>query len=72
MDDDDRPRPRPWLYRLILRWPLAIVGLVIIGWAVTKLSDQRDTSDARALLLGIGCVLLGAGLADIIRGGGRD
>jgi hypothetical protein len=49
--------------RYLERWPLVIVGLGLIGWAVAKSSS----SEGRAYLLGIGALLLGAGLALIIR-----
>lgn len=54
------------------RWPLLVVGLVLIGWAVA-LTDQDHSSEARAVLYGIGCLLLGAGLAVLLfRAGNGD
>lgn len=45
------------------RWPLLVVGIVLIGWSVKLTIDSGDSHDARVLLTGIGCVMLGAGLA---------
>lgn len=50
----------------LTRWPLLLVGAGLIGWAV-QLADTRDPSDARALLFGVGCVTLGAGLTAALR-----
>lgn len=58
--------------RFFARWPLLITGLIVIGWAVTQLTPESDKSDPRALLLGVGCVLLGAGLVMVVRGDHRD
>jgi hypothetical protein len=57
--------------RFLERWPLIIVGLILMGWAVTHLSDQQSTSETQALVLGLGVFLLGAGTALVILGIGR-
>lgn len=51
--------------QVVMRWPVLIAGLALIGWGVA-LVDTTDPSDARALLLGVGCVLVGAGLALVV------
>jgi hypothetical protein len=53
------------------RWPLLLLGLIIIAVGV-GLADAGDPSDARSLLLGIGAVCVGAGIVLISRdqGGG--
>lgn len=50
------------------RWPLLVIGGVLVAYAATSLVDLGDPSDARALLLGIGSMLLGAGLVLIVQG----
>lgn len=46
----------------LARWPLLLVGLTVLGFAVALFGDREDPSDARALLLGLGCVMVGAGI----------
>jgi hypothetical protein len=53
------------------RWPLLLLGLIIIAVGV-GLADAADPSDARALLLGIGAVCVGAGIVLISRDQGGD
>lgn len=48
------------------RWPLLLIGLAVIIAAVATLSSGEDRSDARALLLGVGAILLGAGLVRLV------
>jgi hypothetical protein len=56
---------KPW--EELLRWPLLAVGLVIVGLSV-GLAQADDPSDTRALLLGLGCVLCGAGIVLVVLG----
>lgn len=49
------------------KWPLLIVGLMCLGWAMT-LADRDDPSDMRALLLGVGAVIVGTGLTLVVLG----
>lgn len=53
------------------RWPLLLLGLCIIGAGVALSDGQGDASDARALLLGIGAVCVGAGIVLISRDRGE-
>ena len=46
---------------LLGRWPLLLVGLSLFLWGVS-LAEGQDQSDARALLLGVASVLIGAGI----------
>lgn len=48
------------------RWPLLLTGLLVITAAIGLFGDRDDPSDARALLLGLGCVLVGAGIAIVV------
>jgi hypothetical protein len=50
------------------RWPLLIAGLLLVWWSVQFLADEGDRSDARALVLGLGALLMGAGLVLVVRG----
>jgi hypothetical protein len=54
------------------RWPLLLVGLTIIGAGIGLLGADQDPSDARALLLGIGASLVGAGIVQVVRDEPRD
>lgn len=58
--------------RLLDRWPLTLVGLVLIGWASANLGDGPSSSTADGVVLGLGVFLLGAGTALIILGVGRN
>ena len=53
--------------RALARWPLLLVGLVICTYGVVELAEAEDRSDARAFVLSLGAVLLGAGLALDVR-----
>jgi hypothetical protein len=55
------------MWNAFKRWPLLVVGLLTIGWAISIQTDQ-DPTESRALLFGVGAVLLGAGLAVVIFG----
>jgi hypothetical protein len=57
--------------RILERWPLTIVGLILIGWAAANLSGESETSEGRAVVLGLGVFLLGAGTTLVILGVGR-
>ena len=54
------------MYDFFKKWPLLLAGLTLVGWGVTSLVDESDTSDPRAFVLGIGAMLMGSGLALII------
>jgi hypothetical protein len=78
MDEDrreDRRQDRRPFWDALGRWPLLTVGVLLVGWAVQFLADAGDRSDARALVLGVGAMLMGAGLVLIVlgpRNGGDD
>lgn len=54
------------MWEALSKWPILIVGIIMLGWGV-KLVDTKDPSDARSLLIGIGCLLLGVGLGEVLR-----
>lgn len=54
------------------RWPLLIIGLIIMLLASDMFSAGEDESDARALMLGVGAILLGAGLVRLVYYDKRD
>ena len=54
------------------RWPLTLVGLILIGWASANLTDQDSIDESGAVVLGLGVFLLGAGTALVILGIGRN
>lgn len=50
------------------RWPLLLAGLTVLGLDIALLKEIADDTlrvSAGALLLGVGCVLVGAGIATI-------
>ena len=53
------------LFNLLRKWPLLLIGLVLFGWGVL-MAQGEDQSDARALLLGVASVLIGAGIVIIV------
>jgi hypothetical protein len=57
--------------RILERWPLTIVGLILIGWAASTLADHGSTSTMTGVVLGLGVFLLGAGTTLVILGVGR-
>jgi hypothetical protein len=57
--------------RFLDRWPLTLVGLILIGWSVAHLSDEALTENARFVVLGLGVFVLGAGTCLVILGVGR-
>lgn len=69
MTDPPRPprEPTRWVAGLVdalRRWPLLLVGLAVIAWAVLRTPDgDPDTSKALTI---IGAVLLGAGLVWVV------
>jgi uncharacterized membrane protein YqgA involved in biofilm formation len=49
------------------KWPLLLIGLFIILLGTTLFTvNDIDRSDARSLLLGVGSILLGAGIVRLI------
>lgn len=48
------------------RWPLLIVGLAVLTYGVLDLRDPSDPSDARAFVLAVGSLVLGAGLVLVV------
>ena len=48
------------------RWPLLLIGLTVMAIASGMFRDSEDRSDARALMLGVGAILLGAGLVRLV------
>lgn len=59
------------IYKALRRWPLLILGTLIIAWAVS-ITTAQDPTEARALLFGVGSVLLGSGLAVVILGYSKE
>jgi len=53
------------LLNMLRRWPLLLVGLALFLWGIS-LADGEDRSDARALLLGVASVLVGAGMVVVV------
>jgi hypothetical protein len=53
------------LLGMLKKWPLLLVGLALFLWGVALASDE-DPSDARALLLGVASVLIGAGIVVVV------
>jgi uncharacterized membrane protein HdeD (DUF308 family) len=47
-------------------WPLLLAGVVLVIVGTGLAESDGDPSDARALTLGVGCVLVGAGIARVI------
>jgi hypothetical protein len=56
------------VWKSLRRWPLLLVGCILIGGAITLSQSDPD----REFLLGSGCLILGAGLAEIIHGDDED
>lgn len=52
--------------RHLRHYPILLAGALLLGWGVVLTGG--DSSEARALLYGIGCLLLGAGLVLVILG----
>lgn len=48
------------------RWPLLLIGLAVMVIASGMFEPGEDESDARALMLGVGAILLGAGLVRLV------
>lgn len=60
-------RPGGWLAGLVdalRRWPLLLVGLAVLGWAVL-LAPPGDPDTVVALTI-VGAVLLGAGIVRVV------
>lgn len=53
------------ILRVLAAWPLLIAGLAVLAFAVSL--AEPDPSDVRALLSGIGAVLVGAGIVMVTR-----
>jgi uncharacterized membrane protein HdeD (DUF308 family) len=54
------------------RWPLLVTGLTVIALGLGLFVDGDDKSDALALLLGVGCVLVGAGIVRVVEHDDHD
>lgn len=48
-------------------WPLLAAGLAILGIAVGMLVESGDQALAAFLLIGVGAVMAGAGIANVLR-----
>jgi hypothetical protein len=59
------------LSRFLERWPLTIVGLILIGWAGATLAGEEAALSTRFVVLGLGVFLLGSGTTLVILGVGR-
>lgn len=51
---------------VLRRWPLLLVGLALFLWGISLAGDGEDKSDARALLLGVASMMMGAGLVVVV------
>lgn len=53
------------------RWPLLASGLIVLGLDVGLLAESTERATAIALLFGVGSVLVGAGIANVLRDNGK-
>lgn len=54
------------LLNLLRKWPLLLVGLALFLWGISLADGEEDKSDARALLLGVASVIIGAGMVVVV------
>lgn len=47
-------------------WPLLLTGIVLVMLGVGLAEYDEDPSDARAMILGVGAVLVGSGIARVL------
>lgn len=51
---------------VLAAWPLLLVGVVVLGIGATLAYRSGDAADARAALMAVGAVLIGAGIVRVI------
>jgi hypothetical protein len=53
------------------KWPLLVTGLAVIALSVGLLGEQDEKSKVLALMLGLGSVLVGAGIVRVVEHDGK-
>lgn len=59
-------------FAALSRWPLLVTGLAVIALGIGLLGEADEKSQALALILGLGSVLVGAGIVRVVEHGDPD
>ena len=54
------------VFDALSKWPLLVTGLVVIALSVGLLGEQDEKGKVLALMLGLGSVLVGAGIVRVV------